>query len=89
MLWKKPTIYYSCYQRNQAPIMLGSGSPWLFVQRLTGKPVLEPILLTQRNKAGEFLYNINEEIPFPTPNLLHKLNKNIMFPRTYPRVRVS
>lgn len=63
--------------------------PWLFVQRLTGKPVLEPILLTQRNKAGEFLYNINEEIPFPTPNLLHKLNKNIMFPRTYPRVRVS
>lgn len=66
--------------------------PWLlflFVQRLAGKPGLEPILLTQRNKAGEFFYNINEEISFPTPNLLHKLNKNIMFPGTYPRVRVS
>lgn len=66
--------------------------PWLlflFVQRLAGKPGLEPIQLTQRNKAGEFFYNINEEIPLPTPNLLSKLNKNITFPGTYPRVRVS
>lgn len=67
---------------------------FLFDCRLAGKCGLEPILLTQRNKASKFFYNIKKEIPFPITNLLYKLNENIMLPGSYPgkfvsRVRAS
>lgn len=38
----------------------------------------------EKNKAGEFFHNLKEKLSFPVPNLLCKLNKNIILPGGYP-----